>query len=91
MSRVLVADDEEGVRSFLADALTLDGHEVVEAADGAEAWAALGRESFHVLVSDLKMPGLDGLGLLRRVRAEHPEVEVILLTAHGTVEGPWRP
>ncbi|MES2644344.1 MAG: sigma-54 dependent transcriptional regulator [Myxococcota bacterium] len=86
MSRVLVADDEEGVRSFLADALSLDGHEVVEVADGLQALEALGREAFHVLVTDLKMPGMDGIELLRRVRAEFPEVEVILLTAYGTVD-----
>ena len=86
MSRVLVADDEEGVRTFLADALSLDGHEVVAVGDGEAALAALGRESFHVLVSDLKMPRMDGITLLRRVRADHPEVEVLLLTAHGTVD-----
>ncbi|MEC7518588.1 MAG: sigma-54 dependent transcriptional regulator [Myxococcota bacterium] len=85
MARVLVADDEEGIRSFLAEALELDDHEVEQAADGAEALAALRERSFDVLLTDLKMPRLDGLALLGHVRAEQPETEVIVLTAHGTV------
>ena len=85
MARVLVADDEEGIRSFLAEALELDGHEVEQAADGAEALSMLRERSFDVLLTDLKMPALDGMGLLAHVRAEQPETEVIVLTAHGTV------
>ena len=85
MARVLVADDEEGIRSFLAEALELDDHEVEQAADGAEALSMLRERSFDVLLTDLKMPALDGMGLLAHVRAEQPETEVIVLTAHGTV------
>src|SRR5947209_13917192 len=86
MARVLVADDEEGLRSFVAEALELDGHEVVTAADGDEAAICLDRRAFDVVVTDLKMPGRDGLALLAKVRADQPETQVILLTAHGTVE-----
>ncbi|HVM94817.1 MAG TPA: sigma-54 dependent transcriptional regulator [Candidatus Acidoferrales bacterium] len=85
MARILVVDDEEGIRSFLAEALALDGHAVEQAGDGEEAWQRLARESFDLLVTDLKMPRLDGLELVRRVRAQQPETEVIVLTAHGTV------
>ena len=55
-------------------------------ADGDEAAALLDRQAFDVVVTDLKMPGRDGLALLAKIRAEQPETQVILLTAHGTVE-----
>jgi two-component system response regulator FlrC len=86
MARVLVADDEEGVRTFLAEVLELDGHEVTAVPDGAAAARALQGSSFDLLVTDLKMPGLDGLGLVARVKAEQPEVEVLVLTAYATVD-----
>ena len=86
MARILVADDERGVRGFIAEALEDDGHAVVQAADGAEAAGRLARESFDLLFTDLKMPRLDGMALLRQVRAEQPELEVIVLTAYGTVD-----
>lgn len=85
MARVLVVDDEQGLRLFLAEALRDDGHDVEVAGDGVEALAALNRGAFHVVVTDLKMPRMGGAELVRRVRAEQPEVEVIVLTAHGTV------
>jgi two-component system response regulator FlrC len=85
MARILIADDEPGLREFISDALALDEHRVTAAADGREAASLLDKQGFDVLVTDLRMPGLDGLSLLRKVRAEQPEVEVIVLTAHGTV------
>ena len=85
MARILVADDEAGIREFISDALALDGHDVRVAADGLEAGRALDEHSFDLLFTDLKMPGQDGMALLRKVRSEQPEVQVIVLTAHGTV------
>jgi two-component system response regulator FlrC len=84
---VLVVDDEEGVRSFVAEALETAGHRVSVAADGDEAARLLDARSFQLLVTDLRMPGLDGMALLRKVKAEQPEVEVLMLTAHATVDG----
>jgi len=86
MAKILVADDEEGLREFVAEALEDDGHAVARAADGVEALQQLSRESFDVLITDLRMPRLDGMAVLQRVRAELPETETIVLTAHGTVE-----
>ncbi len=86
MARILVADDECGIREFIADAIGVNGHDVSVAADGAEAARLLDRYQVDVLITDLKMPGMDGMDLLRKVRAEQPEVEVIILTAHGTVD-----
>jgi len=86
MSRVLVADDEAGIREFMGDALELDGHEVALAEDGARAAKLLDESRFDVLVTDLRMPGMDGIALVRKVRAEQPETQVIVLTAHASVD-----
>ena len=86
MARILVADDEAGLREFITDSLELDEHTVVAAKDGKEAAKILDERGFDLVLTDLKMPGLDGMGLLRKVRAEQPEVEVIVMTAHGTVD-----
>jgi two-component system response regulator FlrC len=86
MARILVADDEEGVRSFIAEALEVEGHAVTRAAAGVEAARLLSKQGVDLLVTDLRMPGMDGLTLLRKVREEQPDVEVIVLTAVGSVE-----
>ncbi len=86
MARILVADDEPGLRAFVAEALEADGHGVVQAADGVEAAQRLAREGFDLVITDLRMPRMDGMALLRQVRLEQPETEVLVLTAHGTIE-----
>jgi two-component system response regulator AtoC len=86
MARILVADDEEGIREFIADTLQLDFHTVTQAPDGRSAARLLDERAFDVVLTDLKMPGMDGMALLRKLRAEQPEVEVVVLTAHGTVD-----
>jgi two-component system response regulator FlrC len=87
MGQILVVDDEEGLREFLVEALEFDGHDVVQAEDGVAALERLAGRSVQVLLTDLKMPRLDGHALVKRVRAEHPDIEIIVLTAHGTVGG----
>jgi DNA-binding NtrC family response regulator len=84
--RVLVADDESDARSALALLLSTKGYEVEEAADGKDALARALIFRPSVIISDLLMPGIDGLGLLRAVRVELPATAVILLTGYGTVE-----
>jgi two-component system response regulator FlrC len=86
MARILVTDDEAGIREFLADALEMEGHEVDKASSGEEAIAALNKRSYALLLTDLNMPGISGMEVLAWVRREQPEVEVIVLTAHGTVD-----
>ncbi len=85
VARILIADDEAGIREFISDALAMDGHEVAVAPDGDAAARALDERSFDLLFTDLRMPGMDGMTLVRKVRAEQPEVQVVVLTAHGTV------
>jgi two-component system response regulator FlrC len=86
MARILVVDDEDGIRSFVAEVLEDEHDAVMTATNGDEAAALLDQQGFDVVVTDLKMPGRDGLALLSKVRAEQPETQVILLTAQGTVE-----
>ncbi|MBI2218171.1 MAG: sigma-54-dependent Fis family transcriptional regulator [Candidatus Rokubacteria bacterium] len=83
---VLVAEDDARTREGLSRALTRAGYRTLAAADGAEALTILRNESVDILLTDLKMPGADGLAILERVRAEFPEIIVIILTAFGTVD-----
>ncbi len=86
MECVLVVDDEPGIRSFIRQVLEGEGLEVVEAADGFEAKALLEKQTFHLMITDLKMPRLGGMELLTHARSAVPEMETLVLTAHGTVE-----
>ena len=83
--RILIADDEPNLRKVLAAILARDGYEVVEAGDGDEALGLIGR-GVAAIITDLKMPKIDGMGLLRRVTAERPDIPVIMITAHGSVD-----
>jgi len=83
--RIVIADDEEAARRSLGQILREDGFEVSLAANGEEALQLVARESPDVLLTDLRMPGLDGIELLRRVCQAYPEVSVVIMTAHGTI------
>ena len=84
--RVLVVDDEQSLRKVLAATLQREGYEVQVAADGEEALTALERDGADVVVTDLVMPKMDGLSLLRKVVVSHPDVPVIVVTAHGKID-----
>lgn len=86
MARILVVDDDEGVRSFIAEALETSGHQVTEAGSGEEAMRSLQAHSYQLLITDLRMPGQGGMALLRQARSLWPELELIVLTAFGTVQ-----
>jgi len=82
MTRVLIADDEEAVRSLIARALQMDGHATVTAQDGAEALEILSRESgaFDLLLTDIKMPLMDGIALALASARDFPELTILLMT-----------
>ncbi len=85
--RIVLADDELNLRKVLGAILLRDGYEVLEARDGEEALRLIDQHTnVAVLITDLRMPRLDGMGLLRRVVAEHADVPVIMITAHGSVD-----
>ncbi len=80
-TRILLVDDEEGLRITLAANLELEGFEVHEAASGAEALELLAKGSYDLMLTDIRMPGLSGVELFRRARASHPGMPVVLMTA----------
>jgi DNA-binding NtrC family response regulator len=83
---VLLVDDEAEFVTTLAERLELRGLEVSVATECEQAILMLERAQPQVVVSDVKMPGMGGLDLLRFVKARHPEIEVILLTGHGSTQ-----
>jgi DNA-binding NtrC family response regulator len=85
-AHVLVVDDEAGFRKVLGALLEQAGFSVTTAASGQEALECVRSQDPEVVLSDLKMPGMDGLELLGALRREFPEIPVVLLTAHGSIE-----
>ncbi len=85
-AKILVVDDEAAARLSLAELLALEGYEVVSAASGEEAVELLPEGPFDLAIIDLKMPGMDGLELVKTFRARSADTIIIMLTAHGTLE-----
>lgn len=84
--RILVVDDDESLRRVTQVQLQQTGYDVTAASDGSEALAVLERFPADLVITDLKMPGMSGLELLKRIRSEYPEIVVIMVTAFGTIE-----
>jgi DNA-binding NtrC family response regulator len=84
--QILVVDDEPNLRRVLGAQLSRDGYEVHAVADGEAALKILSEQYVDVVITDLRMPRLDGLELLRRALAIEPELPVVIITAHGTVD-----
>ncbi len=85
-NNILVVDDDEAVGRVLAALLTQDGHKATWVNSAEAALATLDKRAFDLVLSDVRMPGLSGLELLKVLRAKSPELPVIILTAHGTVQ-----
>ena len=83
--RLLIIDDEERLRNLLARILQLEGYEVSAAANGKEGLRKLQQESFHVVLSDVKLPDSNGIELTEKIKNNWPATEVIVLTAFGTI------
>ncbi|MDD5723662.1 MAG: sigma-54 dependent transcriptional regulator [Syntrophales bacterium] len=82
---ILVVDDEKSMRLVLSAMLKKEGYQVAAAADGLEALDLIKKQDISVVVTDLKMPRLGGIGLLNRVIDKYPSLPVIIVTAHGTI------
>ena len=85
-ARILIADDEDSLRWVLEKGLRQVGYDVTAVADGEAALRAFEREPFDLVLLDVKMPGLDGLTALERLRAIRPDAYVVVITAHGTMD-----
>lgn len=83
---ILLVDDEEDIRDVVGISLTDFGYDVYEAANGDAALRLFREISPPIVLTDIKMPGLDGIGLLRRIKNENPDTEVIMLTGHGDMD-----
>jgi len=83
--RILLVDDEEDFASTLAERLVLRGFQAEVDTSGIDALRHIREHDFSVLILDVKMPGIDGLGLMAKIKRKHPDLPVILLTGHGSV------
>lgn len=84
--RILVVDDEKNIRLTLSHMLEMEGYAVETAVNGEDALQRLQEESFDLMLLDLKMPGIAGTEVLAQVNERYPQIKVIMVTAHGTVD-----
>lgn len=86
MPSVLVIDDKDSIRKMLLQTLSAEGHEVNAAANGLEGIELSKKQRYDVVLTDLKMPDMDGISVLSAVKEENPDASVIVMTAYGTIE-----
>jgi len=84
--KVLVADDEESLRGIVKEILTDNGYDVDAASNGKEAMDLVRKNNYEVLISDIRMPEMNGIELLEEVKKFNPKIEVIMMTSHASVE-----
>ncbi|MEQ1724137.1 MAG: response regulator, partial [Pseudobdellovibrio sp.] len=85
-SRILVVDDEESIREFLEIMLKKENYEVTTAEDGLRAKEILSKKSFDMVISDMQMPNVTGIELLKYVKESYPDIVFMMITAFGTTE-----
>lgn len=86
MSNILIIDDEKAIRKTLTEILSYEGYKIEEASDGEEGLRRFREKMFDVVLCDIKMPKLDGIEFLDKVRELNPDVPVIMISGHGTIE-----
>jgi len=86
MSNILIIDDEKAIRKTLTEILSYEGYKIEEAGDGEEGLKKFREKSYDVVLCDIKMPKLDGLEFLDKARESNPDVPVIMISGHGTIE-----
>src|SRR5688500_9636199 len=86
MSNILIIDDEKAIRKTLSEILSYEGYKIEEAGDGEEGLKRFREKNFDVVLCDIKMPKLDGIEFLEKARETNPDVPVIMISGHGTIE-----
>jgi two-component system, NtrC family, nitrogen regulation response regulator NtrX len=86
MSNILIIDDEKAIRKTLSEILSYEGYKIDEAGDGEEGLKRFKEKSYDVVLCDIKMPKLDGIEFLDKAREANPDVPVIMISGHGTIE-----
>ena len=83
---ILIVDDEESICQTLGGILKDEGHEIVTAASGEEALRIVDEDPPHLVILDIWLPGIDGVEVLKTIKAGHPQIQVIIMSGHGTIE-----
>lgn len=83
MAKILITEDETALRSFVARALRLDGHETTEAEDGCDGLEKLSQGKFDLLLSDIRMPVMDGIELAEQTAKNYPDTKILLMTGYA--------
>jgi PAS domain S-box-containing protein len=86
MNKLLLIDDEPDILRVLSISLKADGYEVIPALNGPEGLEAFARENPPIVITDIKMPGMDGIEVLEKIKALNPDTEVIIITGHGDID-----
>lgn len=86
MSNILIIDDEKAIRKTLSEILSYEGYKIEEAGDGEEGLKRFREKSYDVVLCDIKMPKLDGIEFLDKARESNPDIPVIMISGHGTIE-----
>ncbi|MGD9350992.1 MAG: response regulator, partial [Desulfobacterales bacterium] len=86
MDKLLLIDDEPDILRVLSMSLKADGYDVVTAGNGTEGITAFEKEGPDIVITDIKMPGMDGIEVLRKVKELNADTEVIIITGHGDIE-----
>jgi PAS domain S-box-containing protein len=86
MNRLLLIDDEPSIVRVLSISLRADGYEVLTASNGPEGLATFQREKPEIIITDIKMPGMDGIAVLEKIKVLEPDAEVIIITGHGDID-----
>jgi two-component system nitrogen regulation response regulator NtrX len=86
MSNILIIDDEKAIRKTLSEILSYEGYKIEEASDGEEGLKRFREKNYDVVLCDIKMPKLDGIEFLDKARESNPDIPVIMISGHGTIE-----
>ncbi|WP_431216772.1 response regulator [Puia sp. P3] len=86
MSNILIIDDEKAIRKTLSEILSYEGYKIDEAGDGEDGLKKIKEKEYDVILCDIKMPKIDGIEFLEKAKETNPDVPIIMISGHGTIE-----